>query len=137
MNKKAAITLAGCLMVLGLVTDLRAHDVIGMSCPSGCTITEPGMGSCNLTIDPYYGNVGWILMGDSSTLPDGVTLVAMPPVGFAPDARVNKNIKMIVGAGKNTAGTYSICFNVTQIIPGGGGLDETRICPCSVTLQPR
>jgi hypothetical protein len=90
--------------------------------PTYITITKPGVYDYDVTVDPLYEKVGFVLSVDQNSLPENVHAMVMPPVGFfqyANDQNKTLKLTLIVGP-KAEQGGHQILFNLTQIIPPYG-----------------
>ena len=121
MKKKGLCLVCGSIIIiLGLVSAAWSHMVFGIYFqPSGLNITKPGVYECDVTVDPLYAKVGFVLQADQASLPDNVHVMIMPPVGFFKYANdPPKTLKMTIIAGpKAQQGSRNISLTLTQIIP--------------------
>jgi hypothetical protein len=108
------------LVVLAIASAAWAHLVFSISfSQTYITITKAGVYECDITIDPLYAKVGFVLMVDENSLPDGVFAMIMPPVGFfkyADDPPKTLKLTLIVSP-KAEQGVHQMVCNLTQIIP--------------------
>ncbi len=116
------------LTIVGSLGSAAAHNVVGFWFqPTMVDVAKAGVYQVDVTIDPYYGNIGWIVQVDQATIPDGVMMIMMPPFGYTMDASQNKKAKLFVIVTPGAPnGSYYPVFKVTQIIPPYDP-DETRI----------
>ena len=116
------------LTIVGSLGSADAHNVVGFwFAPTMVDVAKAGVYQVDVTIDPYYGNIGWIVRVDQATIPEGVIMMMMPPFGYTMDASQNKYAKLLVIVTPGAPnGSYYPVFDVTQIIPPGP-TDETRI----------
>lgn len=107
------------LTIVGSLGSAAAHNVVGFWFqPTMVDVAKAGVYQVDVTIDPYYGNIGWIVQVDKATIPDGVTMMMMPPFGYTMDASQNKYATLLVIVMPSAPnGSYYPKFDVTQIIP--------------------
>jgi len=127
----------GILIVLAIVSTAWAHLVFSISFnPSSFTITKAGVYQGDVTVDPLSYKVGFVLMVDENSLPDGVFAMIMPPVGFfkyADDPPATLKLILIVSP-KAEQGVHQLVCNLTQIIPPYEK-DETTINGPSLNIS--
>ena len=117
------VLVAAAVLVVGAGMPVaQANTVFGVSFnPNSMNITKPGEYNFDVTIDPYYQYIGYVITVDATTKPQGVFAVVMPPAGFATDASVNHKARLLVIVLPNAPQTtFMLKFNVKQIVPPYG-----------------
>lgn len=120
MKRKGLWVLGGSiLIVLVALSGVWAHMVFSINFnPTSISITKAGVYYCDVTIDPLYEKVGYVLSVDQNSLPENIHAMFMPPVGFFQYANdPPQTIKLIIIAVGQGQGSSQMICNLTQIIP--------------------
>jgi len=95
-----------------------AHMVFSITFPTNIYLDRPGIYTYDVTIDPLYGNVGYVLWADDDTMPEGIYAAVVPPMWYFYDATNSITAELMIMA-LPKAQSGQIYFNLIQIIPIG------------------